>query len=93
MPYIKLPRRKKYDLGINSILSHLKETMIKEPFELCGDMTYIFYKIAKKIGTTGEMKYFKHAWIEKALSKAEDEYKRRISEPYEDNKIKENGDV
>lgn len=60
--------------------------------ENVGDLTYIFYVLS--------LKYFKEhhnfqgiADIRAALLSTFDEFNRRYAHPYEDQKIKENGDV
>jgi hypothetical protein len=87
MPYIEKNQRKKYDNTINVINFFLE----KEGFPV-GDITYIFYKILL-FWWQKNKSYKTICAIRGVLSGTMDEFNRREAHNYENNKIKENGDV
>ena len=83
MPYIKPEARTCFDDEINEIVR-----VLEEPGELC----YVVYKLLNDL--TKEDKNFKK--MSRLISEVECaklEFYRRIVAPYEDSKIKENGDI
>lgn len=84
MPYIKKDDRFKFD----SFLEEIAKEITTE-----GEMNYCFFKIiqqyVKKVGKN----YKNLAMCISALENCKLEVYRRIVGPYEDEKIKENGDV
>jgi len=87
MPYIKKEDREFYD----EIINELAEIISKRNVELQdGDMNYIITSLIKKIYPV------KYKDINRAVGMMEcvkQEYYHRVAGPYEDTKIKENGDV
>ncbi|MEK6895717.1 MAG: hypothetical protein AABX48_04315 [Nanoarchaeota archaeon] len=87
MPYIDKNQREKYDKIINELAKIVSEE--KEELQ-DGDMNYIITKLIKKIYP------LKYRHINRAMGMLEcikQEFYRRVAGPYEDIKIKENGDV
>lgn len=63
---------------------------------LCGNLNYIVFKIVKKLtdhNNGGERSYARFNAILGSLECCKQEIYRRMIVPYEDEKIKENGDV
>ena len=84
MPYINAERRKIFD-------SQLKKCA--ENIESEGELNYCLYRLAcLLIDRTGES-YAKLAMCSSAMEHAKMEWYRRRLAPYEDEKIKENGDI
>ncbi|MBS7656399.1 MAG: hypothetical protein QXI71_04900 [Candidatus Bathyarchaeia archaeon] len=87
MPYIKPERRTKYAKVLEELTGILKAL---PPEEVDGELNYVVTRILK---TVYPLRYYH---INKAIGVLEcikQEYYRRIAAPYEDEKIKENGDV
>lgn len=82
MPYIKEDDRMKFDdIG--------EFTSIKTP----GELNYVISMICQQYIKDNGFNYQKINDIVGALEGAKIEFYRRIAAPYEDKKIKENGDV
>jgi ribosomal protein S3AE len=87
MPYIKPEKRKKYEETIRNLVATLRSL---PPEELDGELNYVITKILKEVYP---LRYYH---INKAMGVLEcikQEYYRRVAAPYEDQKIRENGDV
>ena len=87
MPYIKAENRKKYEKILEELVKILKTL---SPEKIDGELNYIVTKILKEIYP---LRYFH---INKAVGVLECiklEYYRRVAAPYEDQKIKDAGDV
>ncbi len=87
LPYIKAGNRKKYEKILEELVKILKTL---PPEEIDGELNYVVTKILKEIYP---LRYFH---INKAVGVLECiklEYYRRVAAPYEDQKIKEAGDV
>lgn len=87
MPYIKAGNRNKYERILEELVKILKTL---PPEEIDGELNYVVTKILKEIYP---LRYFH---INKAVGVLECiklEYYRRVAAPYEDQKIKEAGDV
>ena len=87
MPYIKAGNRKKYEKILEELVKILKTL---PPEKIDGELNYIVTKILKEIYP---LRYFH---INKAMGVLECiklEYYRRVAAPYEDQKIKDAGDV
>lgn len=87
MPYIKAGNRKKYEKILEELVKILKTL---PPEEIDGELNYVVTKILKEIYP---LRYFH---INKAVGVLECiklEYYRRVAAPYEDQKIKETGDI
>ncbi len=80
MPYIKAEDKQKFSLGHGTI---------NTPGELNYLITQLLIKYQKQKG----LSYQTINDIMGALEGAKSEYYRRVAAPYEDSKIKENGDV
>jgi len=84
MPYIKQENRKKFDDLIIPLADEL---------ETNGDLNYCIYQLCKLWLTYREVSYDSLSDCIKTLECAKLEFYRMILEPYEDQKIKENGNV
>ena len=87
MPYIKAGNRNKYEKTLKELIDILKSLPVEE---VDGELNYVVTKILKEIYP---LRYFH---INKAVGVLECiklEYYRRVAAPYEDQKIKEAGDV
>ncbi|MEM2108726.1 MAG: hypothetical protein QXL10_05535 [Candidatus Bathyarchaeia archaeon] len=87
LPYIKAANRKKYEKILEELVKILKTL---PPEEIDGELNYVVTKILKEIYP---LRYFH---INKAVGVLECiklEYYRRVAAPYEDQKIKETGDI
>jgi hypothetical protein len=87
MPYIKQKKRPLFDDDIENIVSILKEQPL---MEVDGDVNYIVTSIMKKLYAP---RYFNFNRAIGVLESIKLEFYRRAVAPYEDIKIKENGDV
>ena len=87
MPYIAPEDRPQYEEAINTLVKLLKE---KPPETVDGHLNYVVTRIIKEVYP---LRYYH---INKAMGVLEciqHEFYRRVAAPYEDQKIKENGDV
>lgn len=103
MPYIDQERRKKLDNSITNMSLSLKELISEnnifgknkisneEFMELLGDLNYCFSRVISSLMT--DISYSKIAMITGVLENIKQEYYRRIAAPYEDKKVKQNGDI
>ncbi len=85
MPYIKQERREELDEFINY---DLKNELLTP-----GDLNYLLTKIALCYNGSQVWNYQMINDIMGALEGAKQEFYRRVAFPYEDEKIKENGDL
>jgi hypothetical protein len=101
MPYITNDKRQKLDESINSLVQSILGADGDNRDTLPGLLNYCItrvikdsYKIlaARKTGS-GMMSYCDHNAAIGLLECAKQEFYRRQTAPYEDQKIKENGDV
>ncbi len=83
MPYIKQERR-------NELLHDL--TGIASP-DTAGELNFMFTKLAVDFCHQHGLSYARINDVIGALEGAKLEFYRRVAAPYEDTKIKENGDV
>jgi hypothetical protein len=106
MPYISEKNRKNLDDAIENLINSIKENgpyfvnahMTKgralsneELTTVLGDINYCFSRVlGDMMGTTS---YSKIAMITGVLENIKQEFYRRVAEPYEHNKILENGDI
>lgn len=103
MPYIKQEDRKLYEAEIQTLVDKLINVFSEEPTLIAnnraGHLNYIFTKIlqefylglSKKLGT--KMRYSDYNEIMGMLHCCMTEYYRTVIAKYEDEKIKENGEV
>ncbi len=82
MPYIKKVSREYLDFYLVDISRGINST---------GDFTYCIFKLMKILSK--EKNFAKLSSLIGGLECAKEEFYRRIVAPYEDEKIKENGDV
>lgn len=87
MPYIKQPQRLEIDKLVEPLIVHLKTLPLEEQD---GALNYAMTKILKKVYP---LKYFHLNRALGVLSAIQQEFYRAVIGPYEDTKIKENGDV
>jgi len=93
MPYINQDDRKYLDEELAGIIAKIKVISQKanDPHAVAGLLNYVTSKIA--LGVIPEKRYWAIAMITGAMHNAADEFYRRYVVPYEDQKIKEFGDV
>jgi hypothetical protein len=80
MPYIKPVDRESLDRGIRQPLN-------------AGELNYAFTKLMIQYRNTYGDSYQIFNDIIGAIDNAKAEFRRRVVDPYEDNKIEQNGDV
>jgi hypothetical protein len=88
MPYIKPEFRPEIDKLLQPLIDHIKTLPLEKQD---GAFNYTVTKILKKLYDKGD--YFTYNRSVGALNAVEREWYRRAVAPYEDEKIKENGDV
>lgn len=87
LPYVKPENRVKYEKVLDELIGTLKSLPMEE---VDGELNYVVTKILREIYP---LRYFH---INKAVGVLECvklEFYRRVAAPYEDEKIKESGDV
>jgi len=87
VPYIKPEKREKYEEVIGKLAAILKSL---SPEEVDGELNYVITKILKEVYP---LRYYHINKVMGVLECIKQEYYRRVAAPYEDQKIKENGDV
>ncbi|KKN70878.1 hypothetical protein LCGC14_0426610 [marine sediment metagenome] len=90
MPYISKDSRAEHDDEINELAIKLNEL---ENDELSGHLNYVFFRLAGLLCQEDDLSYARMAVVSSAMSEAQAEFRRRVMAPYENEKIKENGDV
>ncbi len=88
MPYIKPQYRTDIDELLKPLMQHLRTLPLEKQD---GAFNYTVTKILKAL--YADDNYFTYNRSMGALSAVKDEWYRRVIVPYEDKKIKENGDV
>lgn len=88
MPYIKDEDRRRLDPAVAAAAESLKG---KEFSETLGDINYFFSKVLSEV--MGGVSYSKIAMATGVLENIKQEFYRRVASPYEDIKIRENGDL
>jgi hypothetical protein len=86
MPYITPCQKDRLDPFLDKLLDRIDLGLTP------GELTYVLYKICKKWVLMSKH-YGRMALVEGILNCVGKELYRRIVAPYEDKKIKENGDV
>ena len=89
MPYIKTEQRSKLEPSIRTIVRIIRDN---PPANIAGLLNYVITKIVVSIWDTWPRYTVGNALVG-ALECAKAEFYRRHLAPYEDLKIKENGDV
>jgi hypothetical protein len=84
MPYIKQEKRRELD----GLLKDLADRVDEE-----GELNYCFYKLSTEIIARIGESYSKLGMCSAAMEHAKLEWYRRRLSPYEDKKIRENGDI
>ena len=84
MPYIKKEKRKFFDPGLSEVFDGLENP---------GDLNYCFSKLCNEFINLHGKNYTNFNACIGALESAKLELYRRHIAPYEDEKIKENGDI
>ena len=88
MPYIKQEDRDKYEPMLKTLKFNMKPDIKK------GELTYLVYALGLEyISKTGGDSYTSISTAISCLNDAAEELRRQHLNPYEDEKIKENGDV
>lgn len=87
MPYIKQNQRPKIDEVLKPLIKHLKSLPTEDQD---GSLNYAITKILKNLYP---MKYFHLNRALGVLTAVKEEFYRVVVGPYEDTKIKENGEV
>lgn len=96
MPYIKEEERLELDLAIEFMVKAIKEihTDLRNPNDFASFLGRINYCFSRVIGQLiGTISYGKIAMATGVLENVKQELYRRMASPYEDSKIKENGDI
>lgn len=84
MPYIKDENKRIFDENINCLANFIIHK---------GDLNYVICELVGQLILNTKISYTKISeWID-AVDGAENELRRRLLDPYEDQKIIENGDV
>jgi len=94
MPYINQKQRKGIKELTDEIIKELEARVATGWYsqkDVCGNITFVIFKIIKHFYKDG--KWYEKKDAEKACKSALDEFNRRFLYPYEDRKIEENGDV
>lgn len=87
MPYVKKDQRPALDSLVTPVIDHLKKLPVEEQD---GALNYLVTKVIKNVYPK---RYFHFNRAMGVLSAIAHELYRRVVGPYEDEKIKENGDV
>lgn len=84
MPYIKKERRPQFEKELNSL---------NDKIENEGDLNYFITKLCHNYIEKNGKSYILLNAVHGVLNCADKELYRRVTAPYEDLKIKENGDI
>jgi len=87
MPYIKKEDRPKYERALGELIGILKARPVDQ---IDGELNYIITRILKE---SYPLRYFNLNRAMGVLECCKLEFYRRVAAPYEDTKIKDNGDV
>lgn len=87
MPYIKKDDRPDIDDLINPLIEYMKKQKVED---VDGKINYAVTRILKGVY---QPKYFNYNRAIGVLESMKQEFYRKVVGPYEDEKIKENGDV
>lgn len=94
MPYINESARLELDSCIDNMvecLTHGNDVSNEEFIVLLGEINYAFSRVISQ--TMCEPSYSKIAMITGVLENIKQEFYRRVAEPYENIKIRSNGDI
>jgi hypothetical protein len=87
MPYISRDKRAKYEKVLGELIGILKALPVEE---VDGELNYVVTRILKEVYP---LRYFHLNRAMGVLECIKQEFYRRVVAPYEDVKIRENGDV
>jgi hypothetical protein len=87
MPYISRDKRTKYEKVLGELIGILKALPVEE---VDGELNYVVTRILKEVYP---LRYFHLNRAMGVLECIKQEFYRRVVAPYEDVKIRENGDV
>lgn len=87
LPYISREKRAKYDRVLEELIGILKSLPVDE---VDGELNYVVTKILKEVYP---LRYFHLNRAIGVLECIKQEFYRRVAAPYEDVKMRENGDV
>ncbi|MBS7637445.1 hypothetical protein KEJ49_00925 [Candidatus Bathyarchaeota archaeon] len=87
MPYISRDKRPKYEKVLEELIGILKSLPVEE---VDGELNYVVTKILKEVYP---LRYFHLNRAMGVLECIKQEFYRRVAAPYEDVKMRENGDV
>lgn len=87
MPYVKLEARPQMDAIMDPVIDHIRSLPMDEQD---GALNYVFTRILKSVYPS---RYFHFNRALGVLSAVTQEYYRVVVGPYEDGKIRENGQV
>ena len=94
MPYITQEQRAKWDQFLAPIIAHMREQEFNEQhFPSVGELNYLMTRLAIEYTNVVGSSYTTFNSVIGAFECAKQEYYRRSVAPYEDQKIKQNGDV
>jgi hypothetical protein len=92
MPYIKQDERKRYDKHIDGLISALTDNPSRTQPWTSGELNYIISRLIWQLFDK-DKKYQRINDIVGSLEGIKLEFYRRKADPYEEIKIKENGDL
>jgi len=97
MPYIKQSQRDDWKIILYDLINQLNDVKMIHPEDFAGNLNYVFSKTLKEVATKRNVA-FKPGYrfyneIMGVLDCVKMEFYRRYVAPYEDTKIKENGDI
>lgn len=90
MPYIKIKDRKKYDILIDTMRDILKN---EDNDSIEGSLNYVITNLLFSLCSIDNTRYYMVNRAMGVLECVKQEFYRRLAAPYEDKKVKENGDV
>lgn len=88
MPYINKENREHLEPAIAEAVKHLKDVEFGK-----GDMNFFITRLVHEYILHHGKRYATLSDVTGVLNDAKTEFERRVVAPYEDEKIKENGDV
>jgi len=96
MPYINEEERPELDIAIENLITAIRnnKTSLNNPHDMASHLGRINYTFSRVLaGLMGHPSYNKIAMITGVLENIKQEFYRRIAAPYEDQKIRQNGDI
>jgi len=96
MPYIEQKRRNLYDKLISKLAKKIVKVNVDNADLFCGDLNYIITKLLVSVyykENPCSIRYNDHNEIIGMLECCKNEWYRKLTAPYEDEKITKNGSV